>query len=273
MINQDPVGTPKVEVVNNATPAADVTVRAVTVGITDANNANADGTGGTFTYEWQESDGTAKGGQISRDYILTADDVTAIDNGTPPQVEVTYTDGLGFVHNWTVPFNAVNVSISQTNANLQANVADTNNVVRTSGRTYQWLQSATESGPYTAISGVGNVASYTVPANYGTTHPFVRVSLDYFNTDQNRQANVVSSPIRVAGVQSGGTVGIDAPTNVGVGGVVNSDISNLVNVLGRAVRAEDLTYQWYSGDGSIWTTIAYQWYWCFLYHRRHRLYQ
>ena len=258
VINQEPTGAPKVEVVNNVTPVTGTTVRAVTVGITDTNNENTDRTGGTFAYEWQESDGTAKSSATGVSYTLTAPDVTAINAGSaPPQVEVTYTDDLGFVRVWTVKVHVVEARITRNGVQLDAALNDPGTVVLANSARYQWQQSATENGNYTAISGVGNVASYTVPVSYGTTHPFVRVSISY--TDKSASPNVVTNAVssseRVAGVASG-TVGITPPTNVGVGGVVNSDISDLVNVLGIAVRAEDLTYQWYNGDGSTWTAIA-----------------
>ena len=232
-------------------------MRAVTDGIIDSNNANAAGTGGTFTYQWQEANGDAKNNATDASYILTAPDIANIAAGTPPQVEVTYTDDLGFVRSWTVRVHVVEARITRTtNTQLDATLNDAGNVVADNSEGYQWQQSAAENGNYTAISGETS-AAYTVPDSYGTAHPFVRVSISYTDTSAtpNVVTNAVSSPIRVAGVASG-TVGITPPTNVGVGGVINSDITNLTNVLNLAVRAEDLTYQWFSGDGSNWNIIS-----------------
>ena len=254
-LNQPSTGEPIIEVENNVVPINGTTLQVDVANIRDANNANTDGTGGAFVYEWQESTGTAKNNATDASYTLTAPDIAAIESGTPPQVKVTFTDNLGFANVWTVPFNAVNVSIRQTGANLQAALDDRNSEAQTSGRSYQWLQSATDGGTYTAISGATN-NTYAVPVNYGTSHPFVRVSLSYFNTTYSRQTNAVSRPIVVAGVASGGVAGIVPPTNVGVGGVINADITNLRSVLGRAVRAEDLTYQWQEGRGNSFDAIS-----------------
>ena len=254
-VNQNPTNEPLVNVVNNVVPIAGATLQVDVSNIRDANNTNTDGTGGAFVYEWQESTSIAKNNATDASYTLTALDIAAIEAGTPPQVEVTFTDNLGFVYDWTVPFNSVDVLITRTGANLQAAVDDRNDEARVSGRSYQWLQSTTDGGTYTPIRGATN-NTYAVPLNYGTSHPFVRVSLDYFNTTYSRQTNVVSRPITVAGVASGGTVGIVSPTNVGVGGVIIANIVELTSILDRAVLASDLTYQWQVRSGSSFTLIS-----------------
>ena len=250
-INQNPTGVPAVILVGGGAVVAGKTVRVDTSGITDPNNG---GQSGTYTYQWQNNAGVDKSGQTGQDYILIAADI-GVSN--LPKVKVTLQDSLGFTFEWVAEVQqGVDVQVTRTDAQLAAALTDPSNRVQANTDSYTWLQSATENGTYAAIVPSATNKNYTVPAAYGTSHPFVRVSVTY--TDAGAAANVVSNPIRVAGVASG-TVGITNPlanANVGVGNVVTSDITNLTNVLNLAVRAEDLTYQWFSGDGTNWNIIG-----------------
>ena len=259
VINREPTNKPFVMLIDGAAREG-ATARVDTGNIADTNNAT--GQNGTYAYQWQDFDGTDKTSSATgRDYILTAADLTAIRASKPPKVLVTLTDSLGFRFGWEAEVRVVDAQIKRTGgtgAQLAATLADPGRVVVTDSESYQWQQSATNGGTYTPISGVGDVDSYAVPTDYGTSHPFVRVSIGYMDSSSgtNVATSAISSPLRVAGVASGGTADIATPTNVGVGGVINSDISELRDVLGRAVRAADLTYKWYSGNGTTWTAIA-----------------
>ena len=236
--------------VGGGAPAVGKTVRVDISGISDANIGT--GQSGTYTYQWQNNAGVDKGGETSRDYILIAADIGA---SNLPKVKVTLQDSLGFTSDWVAEVQqGVGVQVTRTGAQFAAALTDLGNLVADNSESYVWLQSDAADGTYAAIVPSATNATYDVPVDYGTTHPFVRVSVTYTDTNSNA-ANVVSSPIRVAGVASG-TVGITPPTNVGVGGVVNSDIANLRTVGERVPRPVDLTYQWYSGDGSNWNIIS-----------------
>ena len=68
-------------------------------------------------------------------------------------------------------------------------------------------------------------------------------------------ASAISTPLRVAGINDSATYTVPIIlSGVSAGQIARADISNLRDVLGRAVRADNLTYAWYTGQSPIsWT--------------------
>ena len=231
-LNQPTQGTPQIEFVNNAAAAVGATASVNTSGITDGNGA------GSFAYDWR-----AQNGGTGATYILTDADVASINAGTPPEVTVTYTDGLDFQQSWTVQVLAVLAEIGLNGATVTTNARDPNNIANAETYVYQWQQSATEDGVYANISGA-RASVYAVPETFDAGRIFVRLSLGYQISGGDVQP-ALSSPVLVAGLASG-AAGINLPggERFTVGAQYTTALSGLRDVLGRAPDASAVTYQW-----------------------------
>ena len=93
-IAQPTQGRPLMRVVNNALLATGITASVDISGLRDANNNPP--SSGTAFYQWLTKDGNVIASADDQTYTLTAEDVTDINNNTPPRVSVTWRDSLGF---------------------------------------------------------------------------------------------------------------------------------------------------------------------------------
>ena len=246
-----PDGAPLLTVIDNG----DLSKTGTTVGV-DVSRIT-DNNGSQFTYQWQENNGANKAAAATGStYIITADDVTAINDNTPPRVSVLHTDSLGFETSWLLTVEVVRVEISLVGASVIASLVDARNLAAADSLRYHWVQSETENGTYAPIPNAPaastNSTVYLVPVDYDVTKPWVRVSLDYERVAGRLASRAISTPLRVAGVASGemrisGSSG--APD-----ALYEADVSNLINVVGRQMRLQDFTYQWQIGDVAGSTT-------------------
>ena len=246
-VNEETDGTPRVEFVNNAVPAAGATVSVNTSDLSDKNGA------GNIAYAWR-----GENSATIATYILTSEDVTNINAGTTlPSVVVTYTDGLNFERAWTLEVQAIRAGIVLgTDGNVTASVTDPSSIADSDSYEYQWLQSATENGAYTNIPDNATTSTYFVPSAYNAARTFVRLSLSYQRTGDSTKLPALSAPVRVAGIASGAAT--ISGSGTGEGSSYDAVLSELRDVLGRVPDADDVTYQWQTGDsgGGGWQPIT-----------------
>ena len=250
-INQDPNGMPRLEVVNNATPVVGATVRIRIDGISDSNNAA--GSNIAFSYQWQAYDGTNKSSAIGQTYTLTPTDVSEAENNRPARVEVSYTDDLGFAYSWIVEALLVRAEIRRNGVNINGTVIDDNATIIPNSVRYQWLQSSTESGTYTPISGATNI-NYSVPTGYDANRHYVRLSLTYRNSSGTR--GVLSNVEKVAGIVAASSTISIALSGKTIGAQGNAILDNMRDILGRVPPAAALRYQWQAGSGGTFNAIS-----------------
>ena len=222
----------------------------------DDNSGNV---AGALSYQW--SSGAPFNpllyGQTEAMFTLNNAEIANWLGGSPPQAEVLYTDGLGFVSRHEVVGHFVGLSITNHSGNLTAVVQDPGNIADINGYQYQWLKSTEANGVYQAIVGETKTV-YAVPVGYDASRNFVAVSLSYLRTVDNRRFNLMSAPRRVAGIGAGTVSLIGTGVTVDTAYTLSISVSD---VLGRDIPQNQLRFEWHVGtvaaaDDAGWKTIT-----------------
>ena len=246
----------------NVSTAGQITVsssgRQLSVSIDALQDGNdAAGRSGAFSYQWfanNNSGGQRKTGATNARYILIAEDVTAINNGQAPFVQVRYVDALGFVSNHTARIESIlpQAEITRGSGQLLAMLADAANMANKDSIKYQWFNSALPDSGFAPIANA-TLASYS-PGAENTRH-YVRVSISYaFVGLAAPRVGLLSPSESILSFGGASRVGLQGDGLIS-GSQYTADISNLRSLNGSAVQ--NAIYEWQRGssDGGPWESI------------------